>query len=99
MYSYTLTAADASGQPVRFQNGEDADGNPVYLDALSWVSDFYLGLDAMQPRTTLRLGDYTASLPDGTYTLSVTAADTWGHESAPVTAQLSVSGGNVSVLA
>lgn len=99
VYSYTLTAADASGQPVRFQNGEDADGNPVYLDALSWVSDFYLGLDAMQPRTTLRLGDYTASLPDGTYTLSVTAADTWGHESAPVTAQLSVSGGNVSVLA
>lgn len=99
VYSYTLTAADDAGQPVRFPNGEDGDGNPVYLDSLRWVSDFYLGFGAMQPRTTLRLGEHTPAFADGTYTLSVTAADTWGHESAPVSVKISVSGGKVSVLA
>ena len=96
VYGYNLTMTDSNGNPVSFTDGEDDDGNPVYIQKLSYVSDFYLGFDKMAAETVVRLGSYTRDLGDGTYTLNITAMDTWGHESAPVTVLLTIDGQNVT---
>lgn len=96
VYGYTLSMTDASGNAVQFQTGTDEDENPIYIDSVSYTADFYLGYENMAEEVALRLGEYTASVQDGTYTVSVTARDTWGHESAPIIAQITVSGENIA---
>lgn len=96
VYGYNLTVTDSAGNPVPFKDGEDEEGNPLFIRQLRYVSDFYLGLDRMAPETVLRLYEHTKDLGDGTYTLRVTAADTWGHESAPITARITINGQNIT---
>lgn len=96
VYGYTLSMTDASGNAVQFQTGTDEEDNPIYINAISYTADFYLGYDNMADETVLRLGEFTSAIQDGTYTVSVTARDTWGHESAPISAQITVDGQNVT---
>lgn len=101
VYGYHVTATDPDGNPkLLFPTGVDEDGNAQFADQLSFVSDFYLGFDRMAAETVLRLSpavtEYAADFLNGTYTLSVTATDTWGHESAPIRVQITIDGQNIA---
>ena len=103
VYGYHVTATDPDGNPkLLFPTGADEDGNAQFTDQLSFVSDFYLGFDRMAAETVLRLSpavtEYAADFLNGTYTLSVTATDTWGHESAPIRVQITIDGQNISTV-
>lgn len=101
VYGYHVTATGEDGNPkLLFPTGTDEDGNAQFTDQLDFVSDFYLGFDRMAQETVLRLSpevtEYAKDFLNGTYTLSVTAIDTWGHESAPISVQITVDGQNIT---
>ena len=96
VYGYRITMKDAQGEDVRFTDGTDEFGSPVYIDSLAYNSDYYLGFDRMAPETVIRLGQYTSDIKDGTYTVTVKAFDTWIHESVPFSFTMTVDGENVT---
>lgn len=103
VYGYQVTATGEDGNPkLLFPTGTDEDGNAQFMDRLEFVSDFYLGFDQMAQETVLRLSpaatEYSKDFLNGTYTLNVTATDTWGHESAPISVRISIDGQNITTV-